>query len=131
MNTEVFLDGLIFPEGPRWHNGKFWFSDMQGLHVMSVDPSGRSEKIIEVKGSPSGLGWLPDGRLQVVSMLDRRLLRLDAGGLAEVAYGKANRAEQARGRRAGSPPPIKAPLSFSDRRTCQTKALKKFATEVC
>ncbi len=85
MITKVFLDELFFPEGPRWHDGKLWFSDMQGLHVMSVNPTGKSEKIIEVEGSPSGLGWLPDGRLQVVSMLDRRLLRLDAGELIEVA----------------------------------------------
>jgi sugar lactone lactonase YvrE len=85
MQTNVFLDGLVFPEGPRWHNGRLWFSDMQGLDVMTVDPAGKVEKIIEVKGSPSGLGWLPDGRLQVVSMIDRRLLRLDAEGLVEVA----------------------------------------------
>ena len=85
MITEVVLDGLVFPEGPRWHDGKLWFSDMQGLQVMTLDAVGRSEKIIEVKGSPSGLGWLPDGRLQVVSMLDRRLLRLDPEGLVEVA----------------------------------------------
>ena len=52
---------------------------------MTVDTAGKSEKIIEVKRSPSGLGWLPDGRLLVVSMLDRRLLRLDPEGLVEVA----------------------------------------------
>ena len=34
---------------------------------------------------PSGLGWLPDGRLLVVSMNDRRLLRLDPEGLVKVA----------------------------------------------
>ena len=85
MRTKVLLDGLIFPEGPRWRAGKLWFSDMQGLHVMTVDPAGNSEKIIEVKGSPSGLGWLPDGRLQVVSMLDRCLLRLDSEVLVVVA----------------------------------------------
>ena len=85
LETDVLIDGLIFPEGPRWRNGKLWFSDMQGLHAMTVDPAGKSEKIIEVKGSPSGLGWLPDGRLQVVSMLDRRQLRLDEGRLVEVA----------------------------------------------
>ena len=85
MKTKVLLEGLIFPEGPRWHDGKLWLSDMQGLHVMTVDPAGKSEIIIDVKGSPSGLGWLPDGRLQVVSMLDRRLLRLDDGRLVEVA----------------------------------------------
>ena len=85
IKTEVLLDGLFFPEGPRWHAGKLWFSDMQGLQVMTVDAAGKAEKIIDVKGSPSGLGWLPDGRLQVVSMLDRRLLRLDPEGLVEVA----------------------------------------------
>ena len=30
-------------------------------------------------GSPSGLGWLPDGTLLVVSMLDRKLLRVADG----------------------------------------------------
>ncbi len=35
---------------------------------------------------PSGLGWLPDGRMLIVSMTDRRLLRLERGGaLSEVA----------------------------------------------
>jgi sugar lactone lactonase YvrE len=44
------------------------------------------EAVAEVAGKPSGLGWLPDGRLLVVSMEDRRLLRLDAGlELVEVA----------------------------------------------
>lgn len=38
-----------------------------------------------VPGQPSGLGWLPDGRLLVVSMTDRRLMRLDPAGLTEVA----------------------------------------------
>jgi sugar lactone lactonase YvrE len=58
---------------------------MQGLHVMTVDLKGNAEKIVEVKASPSGLGWLPDGRLLVVSMVDRRLLRLDPIGLVEIA----------------------------------------------
>jgi len=84
-DTKILLDGLLFPEGPRWHEGKLWFSDMQGLHVSTVDLNGNTEKIVEVKASPSGLGWLPDGRLLVVSMIDRRLLRLDPIGLVEIA----------------------------------------------
>jgi sugar lactone lactonase YvrE len=84
-NTTILLDRLMFPEGPRWHDDKLWFSDMQGLHVMTVDLAGNGEKIVKVKGSPSGLGWLPDGRLLVVSMIDRRLLRLDRIGLVEIA----------------------------------------------
>lgn len=85
MTPTPILDGLCFGEGPRWHDGKLWFSDMHGLWVMTVDVAGHAEKIVEVPGHPSGLGWLPDGRLLVVSMEDRRLLRLDPGGLTEVA----------------------------------------------
>src|SRR3989442_13686502 len=80
-STRVLLDGLVFPEGPRWHAGKLWFSDMHAHCVMTVDLDGRSETVVEVPGQPSGLGWLPDGRLLVVSMVDRKLLRLDADGL--------------------------------------------------
>ena len=82
---EVLLDGLMFPEGPRWHEKKLWFSDMHAGQVMTVDMDGKADVITTVPQSPSGLGWLPDGRLLVVSMLDRRLLRLDSGGLTEVA----------------------------------------------
>ncbi len=83
--TKVFLEGLTFGEGPRWREGKLWFSDFHTKRVMTVDLEGRTETVAEVPGMPSGLGWLPDGRLLVVSMTDRRLLRLDPGGLVEVA----------------------------------------------
>jgi sugar lactone lactonase YvrE len=58
---------------------------MHAYRVLAVDAAGRTEPICEVPGQPSGLGWLPDGRMLVVSMTDRRLLRLDPGGLTEVA----------------------------------------------
>jgi len=87
--TKVLLDGLAFPEGPRWHDGKLWFSDMAAGKVMTVDLEGKTEIVAEVAGQPSGLGWLPDGRMLVVSMVDRRLLRLDPEGLMEVADLKA------------------------------------------
>ena len=85
LETTVLLDGLMFPEGPRWHDGKLWFSDMQAYQVMTVDLEGNAEKIVKVPGQPSGLGWLPTGQLLIVSMVDRRLLRLDPEGLIEVA----------------------------------------------
>ena len=85
-DTEVLVDGLHFPEGPRWREGRLWFSDMHALAVQRVDPSGRLDRVVEVPGRPSGLGWLPDGTLLIVSMTDRRLLRLEAdGSLAEHA----------------------------------------------
>jgi sugar lactone lactonase YvrE len=79
--AEILLDGLAFPEGPRWRDGRLYFSDMHDLCVRSVDLAGRSEVVVEVPASPSGLGWLPDGRMLVVSMQDRRLLRLEPQGL--------------------------------------------------
>src|SRR3984893_4813589 len=80
-NVKPLIDNLAFAEGPRWHNGKLWVSDMQGLKVMNVDLSGHTETVAEVPNWPSGLGWLPDGRLLIVSMTDRKLLRQDADGL--------------------------------------------------
>jgi sugar lactone lactonase YvrE len=83
--TRVLIDGLRFPEGPRWHADRFWFSDMHDGKVIASTLDGQTETIVEVSEDPSGLGWLPDGRLLVVSMKDRRLLRLDPGGLTVVA----------------------------------------------
>ena len=83
--TEILLDGLTFPEGPRWHEGRLWISDFYSHRVLAVDPQGRAETIAEVPGQPSGLGWTPDGALLIVSMLDRRLLRLEGGETRAVA----------------------------------------------
>src|SRR4051794_8670101 len=80
--TEVVLDGLAFPEGPRWHEGRLWFSDMHAHVVLALDPAtGEAETIVEVPACPSGLGWLPDGTLLIVSMEDRSLLRFDGARL--------------------------------------------------
>ncbi len=81
----VVLSGICFAEGPRWRNGRLWFSDMYNNRVMTVDPRGKAKVVCRVPQRPSGLGFLPDGRLLIVSMLDRKLLRLDAGGLKTVA----------------------------------------------
>jgi sugar lactone lactonase YvrE len=85
FQTKILLSGLGFGESPRWHQNKLWLSDMNLCQVMTVDLNGKAEKVVDVPGQPSGLGWLPDGRLQVVSMTDRRLLRLNQGVLTEVA----------------------------------------------
>src|SRR4051812_34228323 len=86
-DLRTVVDDLRFPEGPRWHDGALWFSDMHALRVLRVDPAdGATTVVAEVPQQPSGLGWDADGRLLVVSMLDRRLLRQDeSGALVEVA----------------------------------------------
>ena len=82
---ETLLDGLAFPEGPRWHRGRLWFSDFYSHRVIAVDPAGEAETVCEVPNQPSGLGWLPDGSLLVVSMRDQSLLRMADGALAPYA----------------------------------------------
>lgn len=82
---DILLDGLTFPEGPRYRDGLLWFSDMHAHKVMTVDLDGKVETILEVPGMPSGLGWLPNGDLLVVSMRDRSLLRFGDGGVEVVA----------------------------------------------
>ena len=78
------LDGLAFPEGARWHDGALYFSDMHDGIVWRLAPDGRATKIVELSTLPSGIGWLPDGTMCVVSMADRRMLRITSQGL-EVA----------------------------------------------
>jgi len=85
LKTSLLLEGLVFPESPRWHNDRLWFSDMYACQVMSVGNDGVARIEVGVEHQPSGLGWLPDGRMLVVSMHDRRLLRHDLQGLSVVA----------------------------------------------
>ena len=93
---KIILRGLAFPEGPRWYNGKLWFSDMHAHKVMTVDLKGKAETVCEVPDCPSGLGWTVDGRLLIVSMKDRKLMRLDPTGLtcaadlSKLASGQCN-----------------------------------------
>jgi sugar lactone lactonase YvrE len=81
MKTKMLLSNLEFPEAPRWRNGKLFFSDFIGQKVYSVDQKGKSEVIVEMEDSPSGLGFINDGRMLIVSMQRRHLMRLDPEGL--------------------------------------------------
>jgi sugar lactone lactonase YvrE len=75
--TDILLDGLCFGEGPRWHEGQLWLSDMHAHEVLKVNADGSAEHVVDVANWPSGLGWTADGDLLIVSMIDRRLLRFD------------------------------------------------------
>lgn len=78
------IAGYSFFEGPRWRDGRLWLSDFYTHQVLTVGLDGRVEKVAEVPGQPSGLGWLPDGRLLVVSMRDRKVMRREADGTLAV-----------------------------------------------
>ncbi len=81
-HTQPILDDLHFPEGPRPYQDGILFSDFYRYAVIAVDSSGKAREICRVDNQPSGLGFSPDGDLLIVSMLDRRLLKLDAQALA-------------------------------------------------
>ncbi|HTJ63383.1 MAG TPA: SMP-30/gluconolactonase/LRE family protein [Alphaproteobacteria bacterium] len=78
--TQILVEGLSFPEGPRWHAGALWFSDIHAHRVYRLEPDGTQKTVAEIDDRTSGIGFLPDGRLLVVSMLDRRLVAVDADG---------------------------------------------------
>ena len=80
--TKTLIEGLYFGEGPRWHEGRLWFSDFYAHAVHSVDTGGNLRTELQLDDQPSGLGWLPDGRLLVVAMRERAVKRLDPAGLA-------------------------------------------------
>lgn len=83
MSREVttIVDELAFLECPRWHDNRIWFVDFYTYRVYSAAGDGSDLRVeAEVEQQPSGLGWLPDGRLLVVSMKDARLLRREPDG---------------------------------------------------
>jgi hypothetical protein len=89
----TLLEGGSFFEGPRWQDGRWWVSDFYRGLVQAVDPDGRAEEVMQVPEAPSGLGWLPDGSLLVVSMANRRVLRRSPDGEVTVHADLADRVE--------------------------------------
>ncbi|CAN5406049.1 SMP-30/gluconolactonase/LRE family protein [soil metagenome] len=79
-SLSVLVEGGHFFEGPRWHDGTWWVSDFYAHTVSTVAADGTMTTVMEVEGQPSGLGWLPDGSLLVVSMRDQRILRRSPDG---------------------------------------------------
>jgi sugar lactone lactonase YvrE len=93
----TWVQGGNYFECPRWHEGRWWVSDFYRHAVFSYDGDGRERLELEVEAQPSGLGWLPEGDLVVVSMKDRRVLRRRSDGtvathaqLSDLTTGHAN-----------------------------------------
>jgi sugar lactone lactonase YvrE len=75
IKSTTLATGFVFPECPRWHGDHLWFSDQHDEKVHVLTPDGNPVETFDVPGRPSGLGWLPNGDLLVVSMLERKLYR--------------------------------------------------------
>lgn len=76
----TLIGGLSFTESPRWRDGRLYVSDFYTHRVLAVSMDGTAETLAHVARQPSGLGFLPDGRMLIVSMRDRRILRREFGG---------------------------------------------------
>ena len=84
--AEVLLEGVVFGESPRWHDGRLWFSDWGAHQVIALTDDGGPEVVATVPSFPMCIDFLPDGRLLVVDSARRRLLRREPdGSLAEHA----------------------------------------------
>ena len=78
--VQILMSGLAFPESPRWHDDRLWFSDWGAHEVIAVDFEGESEVIVRVPTVPFCIDWLPDGRLLIVSGREGLLLRREPDG---------------------------------------------------
>jgi sugar lactone lactonase YvrE len=83
--AHLFADNFMFLEAPKWHEGLLWLSDVFDHKVYALSADGQRRQVINVPNRPSGLGFLSDGTLIIVSAKDRRLLRLDGDQLSEYA----------------------------------------------
>lgn len=85
-SATVVREGLGFGEAPRWHEGRLWYSDFYRRGVYSMAADGSDEILHhEVPTQPSGLGWLPNGDLLCVSMIDEKILRFHGGEVSTFA----------------------------------------------
>jgi sugar lactone lactonase YvrE len=82
--TRILAEGIYFGEGPRWHDGRLWFSDFYAHAVKSVSLAGDLRTEFEIDDRPSGLGWAPDGSMLIVSMTRRQVLRRTPDGVIRV-----------------------------------------------
>ena len=77
---EVLVEGVVFGESPRWHDGRLWFSDWGANQVIALNADGSHEVVVNIPSFPMCIDFLPNGRLLVVDSAQRRLLRHEPDG---------------------------------------------------
>jgi sugar lactone lactonase YvrE len=76
----TLIDGLSFTECPRWRDGRLYFSDRYTRRILALSTDGSVETYARTDGLPAGIGFLPDDRLLICSMRDRKVLRREPDG---------------------------------------------------
>lgn len=74
-------DHCLFTEDPRWRADRLYFSDTLAGRVCTVAVDGRLDVVAQLDDHCSGLGFMPDGELLIVSAGRRQLVLQDGGGL--------------------------------------------------
>jgi sugar lactone lactonase YvrE len=77
--------GLKFTESPRWRDGKWWFLDIHGQAIRTVDLQGDLQTVLDLPFKPNGFGFRRDGSVMVGDALGRRIHRWDGRALVQVA----------------------------------------------
>jgi sugar lactone lactonase YvrE len=85
-SLSLVADGLVFAEGPRWHTGAVYFSDIHDDAVKRVVPGGDVEVVAQLPGSPISIGFTDDGRLLVSALADQAIWEVDDGGEVRVLH---------------------------------------------
>lgn len=75
--AKKIVEGLAFPEGPRWWRGALYFSDIHSHQVFKWTPDGVLQVLAHIPEKPSGIGFLDKDTLLVASQHDRSVYRVD------------------------------------------------------
>jgi sugar lactone lactonase YvrE len=105
LTASRLATGFSWTECPRWHDGRFYFTDMYNHRLVSLNEDGRPTTYLDMSDREgldgrevnlAGFGFLPDGRLLVNSMLERVVLVFDGStttvyaDLRDLASGPTN-----------------------------------------
>ena len=88
VKIEKVATGFVFTEGPMWHNGALWFSDLSGNKMYSLTPDGKLKVMLEKAGGlpsfpaggyggPNAMAADKDGTVLMMQHGMRRIVRLD------------------------------------------------------
>lgn len=86
-NITLLVDrshGMKFTESPRWRDGKWWFLDIHGQAIRTVDLQGQLQNVLDLPFKPNGLGFRRDGSLMVGDALGRKIHRWDGHTLTQL-----------------------------------------------
>ncbi len=85
---EKLAGGFVFTEGPAWHKGEMWFSDLRGNKVYSITPAGKLTMRLDHAGGVDSFDTryfrgsnamvnTPDGSLLLAQHSAHRIVTLD------------------------------------------------------